>query len=120
MKAVAPHLGLLLLSTIYSLIGAAVFISLEEPNSRRHQAERLDQIQKNHTEFISILWNLSSHRRPIEEGEIEFRKFAIKMHGLHKMSKWRSEHTEENMGEWNFNAAIFFVVTTLTTIGNVI
>lgn len=116
-KAIAPHFVLYFIAVVYSLIGAAVFIHLEEPYSRQQQTDRLNQIRKNREEFVTKLWNLTSERRPMEEGEMEFQKFAIKMHSLHKSSKFRMD-TTATMDEWNFNSAVFFVITTLSTIGN--
>uniref|UniRef100_A0A915N480 GOLD domain-containing protein n=1 Tax=Meloidogyne javanica TaxID=6303 RepID=A0A915N480_MELJA len=67
-KLILPHVGLVLLTCCYTLLGASLFYSVERPNELRAKRICLDNINKRQELFVSeLVWlaasNLSGERK---------------------------------------------------------
>uniref|UniRef100_A0A914E0N9 Potassium channel domain-containing protein n=1 Tax=Acrobeloides nanus TaxID=290746 RepID=A0A914E0N9_9BILA len=123
-KLILPHVGLVLLTCTYTVIGALIFYSVENPNeisSKRHQ---LNLIYLRQEQFVTSMMELASSN---ETDRAVWAEIA-RMH-MHNMSdhlfiafeKFFLTSNEVKKNEiveiWSFSTAIFFAVTVVTTIG---
>uniref|UniRef100_A0A5S6Q8G6 Fibronectin type-III domain-containing protein n=1 Tax=Trichuris muris TaxID=70415 RepID=A0A5S6Q8G6_TRIMR len=130
-----PHVSLIIVSLAYTCLGAFVFMKLEEPHMRQLRKQMDLQVQTDKDQLLARLLELSRSRRSKEEGEVEFRNYVRSIYGMHKIKGLRERENlhygDAPLGgghpdrdrlldpaeEWSFAAALFFVLTTLTTIG---
>ncbi|CDW55740.1 TWiK family of potassium channels protein 7 [Trichuris trichiura] len=110
-------------------------MKLEEPHVRQLHNQVGIQVQADKDQFLARLLELSRSSRSKEEGEIEFRNYVRNLYGTFETKGLRERenlrpasvpldggYTEKDRlsdatEEWSFAAALFFVLTTLTTIG---
>ncbi|KFD68783.1 hypothetical protein M514_02743 [Trichuris suis] len=130
-----PHVSLIIVSLAYTCLGALVFMKLEEPHVRQLHNQMGIQVQTDKDQFLARLLELSRSRRSKEEGEIEFRNYVKNIYGTFETKGLRERESLRSGGvpldggytekdrlsdtaeQWSFAAALFFVLTTLTTIG---
>lgn len=132
LKLLLPHLALLLISALYTFAGAAVFMHLEQPHFEEEKAYQMHQLQTGKEDLMRKLWDISQQDKrttsdirgkQIDEGQEEFAVFVRNLYHIHGEGRVRTEDLNEQKTaknsepEWSFTAAVFFVVTTLTTIG---
>ncbi|KHJ44986.1 hypothetical protein D918_04797 [Trichuris suis] len=110
-------------------------MKLEEPHVRQLHNQMGIQVQTDKDQFLARLLELSRSRRSKEEGEIEFRNYVKNIYGTFETKGLRERESLRSGGvpldggytekdrlsdtaeQWSFAAALFFVLTTLTTIG---
>uniref|UniRef100_A0A915D9N6 Potassium channel domain-containing protein n=1 Tax=Ditylenchus dipsaci TaxID=166011 RepID=A0A915D9N6_9BILA len=124
-KLILPHVGLVLLTCAYTLIGASIFYSVENPNEISTKRHQLDMIYKRQEEFVSALLSLAASNHTSERNN--WAELA-RMH-MHDMSdqlfvsfeKYFLTANEVKLNTtieiWTFSTAVFFSVTVVTTIG---
>ncbi|KAI6201175.1 TWiK family of potassium channels protein 7 [Aphelenchoides besseyi] len=123
-KLILPHVGLVLLTCTYTIIGAAIFFCVENPNEKATKREQLDQIYARQEQFVSTLLRLAAEN---ESSQFVWRQVADQhMHNLSDhlfiaYEKYFLTATEVKRNGtveiWTFSTAIFFAVTVVTTIG---
>jgi len=59
-KIILPHVGLILLSSLYVVTGAAVFYNLERPHEEQTRHEKLNKIFQLKSTLLDNFWLLSS------------------------------------------------------------
>uniref|UniRef100_A0A5S6QNJ7 Potassium channel domain-containing protein n=1 Tax=Trichuris muris TaxID=70415 RepID=A0A5S6QNJ7_TRIMR len=124
LQLILPHVGLVLITTIYTMIGAAIFHRIELPHERKMKRASLDDIYERRFEMIRQLWHMARE----EAVDLEtFEEYALLSmtnvtellyHSFHKYYLTSHEIIEnKTIDEWSFSTAIFFAVTVVTTIG---
>ncbi|XP_003373267.1 putative fibronectin type III domain protein [Trichinella spiralis] len=132
---ILPHASLIIVSFLYTLIGAFVFMKLEQPHIRHLYNQKMIQMKADKDLLLERLIEMSRAKSSMDEGETEFRNFVRSIYSMHKWNRWRNTENDRYARivlqpneislnelihpgqEWNFAAALFFVLTTLTTIG---
>ncbi|KRX87662.1 Actin-related protein 3, partial [Trichinella pseudospiralis] len=130
-----PHASLIIVSFLYTLIGAFVFMKLEQPHIRHLYNQKMIQMKADKDLLLERLIEMSRAKSSMDEGQTEFRNFVRSIYSMHKWNRWRNTENDRYARivlqpneislnelihpdqEWNFAAALFFVLTTLTTIG---
>uniref|UniRef100_A0A1I8B458 Ion_trans_2 domain-containing protein n=1 Tax=Meloidogyne hapla TaxID=6305 RepID=A0A1I8B458_MELHA len=124
-KLILPHVGLVLLTCCYTLLGASLFYSVERPNELRAKRQCLDNINKRQEHFVSeLVWlaasNLSGERKNWERiarehlGQMSDLLFL----GFEKHFLTSKEvKLNDTISVWTFSTAVFFSVTVVSTIG---
>uniref|UniRef100_A0A0N5CCC6 TWiK family of potassium channels protein 7 n=1 Tax=Strongyloides papillosus TaxID=174720 RepID=A0A0N5CCC6_STREA len=123
-KLILPHVALVLVSFVYTLLGALLFYTIERPNEFDTKREQLKLIEIRQEQFVSELMKLAVQNTTSPE---EWRNIAKKhMHNLsdhlfvafEKYFMTSEEIKNNNIIEiWTFSTAVFFAVTVVTTIG---
>lgn len=128
-KLALPHLFLLLISIGYVYIGALTFMRLEEPHWRQQRARQLQTLQEQKERFAGKLYDLGRSGRQLDgvEGSEEFNKYASEVYRIHQIGLVTREDLRTQFGSnatavddaagWTLGVSIFFVISTLTTIG---
>lgn len=123
-KLILPHVGLVVLTCAYTIVGAAIFFCVENPNEKATKRQQLDIIFKKQDYFVSQILNLVSKN---ESNAILYQDLASQH--LHNMSdhlfiayeKFFLTANEVKFNKtheiWTFSTAVFFAVTVVTTIG---
>ncbi|KAL1234763.1 TWiK family of potassium channels protein [Trichinella pseudospiralis] len=132
---ILPHASLIIVSFLYTLIGAFVFMKLEQPHIRHLYNQKMIQMKADKDLLLERLIEMSRAKSSMDEGQTEFRNFVRSIYSMHKWNRWRNTENDRYARivlqpneislnelihpdqEWNFAAALFFVLTTLTTIG---
>ncbi|KRX26515.1 Actin-related protein 3 [Trichinella nelsoni] len=132
---ILPHASLIIVSFLYTLIGAFVFMKLEQPHIRHLYNQKMIQMKADKDLLLERLIEMSRAKSSMDEGQTEFRDFVRSIYSMHKWNRWRNTENDRYARivlqpneislnelihpgqEWNFAAALFFVLTTLTTIG---
>uniref|UniRef100_A0A914UW29 Potassium channel domain-containing protein n=1 Tax=Plectus sambesii TaxID=2011161 RepID=A0A914UW29_9BILA len=123
-KLILPHVGLVALTVMYTLIGASVFYSIERPNEHATKRAQLDVIYERQDDFLELMWTLA-HERSVDQSD-------WKLTGREQMQNISDElfkafekvfltatevRRNDTIEIWSFSTAIFFAVTVVTTIG---
>uniref|UniRef100_A0A914L2G0 Potassium channel domain-containing protein n=3 Tax=Meloidogyne TaxID=189290 RepID=A0A914L2G0_MELIC len=124
-KLILPHVGLVLLTCCYTLLGASLFYSVERPNELRAKRICLDNINKRQELFVSeLVWlaasNLSGERKNWERMAREHlgKMSDLLFLGFEKHFLTSKEvKLNETISVWTFSTAVFFSVTVVSTIG---
>nr|CAD2176233.1 unnamed protein product [Meloidogyne enterolobii] len=124
-KLILPHVGLVLLTCCYTLLGASLFYSVERPNELRAKRICLDNINKRQELFVSeLVWlaasNLSGERKNWERIAREHlgKMSDLLFLGFEKHFLTSKEvKLNETISVWTFSTAVFFSVTVVSTIG---
>ncbi|CAJ0582243.1 unnamed protein product, partial [Mesorhabditis spiculigera] len=121
LRIVLPHVGLVLLSALYTLLGAAIFHNVEMPYEMQLRNESCTRVTAYKKETIEKLWNLRLN------GFAEFERTAddamdhIIRDVFHDYTKNYMIPDDIIHGDgpvkWSFGASIFFSWTAITTIG---
>ncbi|VDK74206.1 unnamed protein product [Litomosoides sigmodontis] len=123
-----PHIGLVLLSTAYTILGAAIFHHFEMPYEvyiRNETAHRIEVLKQ---KIINNLWMLAHNRS--STGEVTFEIWSKTAH-LSINDVIRDvfiDYTKNYMTpddiikgagpvKWSFGSSVFFSWTAITTIG---
>uniref|UniRef100_A0A914W5W0 Fibronectin type-III domain-containing protein n=1 Tax=Plectus sambesii TaxID=2011161 RepID=A0A914W5W0_9BILA len=124
-----PHLFLLVISIGYVYLGAQTFMRLEEPHWRQQRARELQSLQRQKENFVGKLYELGRSGRELDgvEGTEEFTKYASEVYKIHQVGLVTRDDLRAQFGAnstavedaacWTFGISIFFVISTLTTIG---
>uniref|UniRef100_A0AC35TQ48 Ion_trans_2 domain-containing protein n=1 Tax=Rhabditophanes sp. KR3021 TaxID=114890 RepID=A0AC35TQ48_9BILA len=123
-KLILPHVGLVLLTCTYTVIGALVFYSIENPNELEKKREQLNMLERRQDLFISELLELSfkhETNRSIWKNVAQHHMHNLSDHLFTAFEKFFMTSDEIKNHEiyeiWTFSSAIFFAVTVVTTIG---
>ncbi|MFH4978858.1 hypothetical protein AB6A40_005567 [Gnathostoma spinigerum] len=123
-KLVLPHVGLVLLTCTYTVIGASVFYSVEQPNEMTSKRQQLDMIYERQEEFVNALFTLArlnETRREVWADLAQQHMHNMSDHLFSAFEKFfltASEvRTNDTIEIWSFSTSIFFAVTVVTTIG---
>ncbi|EJW79554.1 hypothetical protein WUBG_09537 [Wuchereria bancrofti] len=123
-KLILPHVGLVLLTCAYTVVGASVFYSVEQPHELTNKRRQLDMIYERQEEFVNSLFTLAM----LNETRREVWSQVTKQH-MHNMSDHlftafekffltaAEVRANDTIEIWSFSTAIFFAVTVVTTIG---
>ncbi|GMR43990.1 hypothetical protein PMAYCL1PPCAC_14185, partial [Pristionchus mayeri] len=123
-KLILPHVGLVLLTCAYTVIGASVFYSVERPHELTSKRKQLDEIYLNQEQFVDKIVALANNGT-ITRGAIN----EAALSHMHNMSDslfiafekyfLTSNEVKKNATQeiWSFSTSIFFAVTVVTTIG---
>ncbi|VDM39439.1 unnamed protein product [Toxocara canis] len=123
-KLILPHVGLVLLTCAYTVIGALVFYSVEQPHEMATKRRQLDMIYEREEEFVNSLLTLAMLNETRREVWTQ-----VARHHMHNMSdhlftafeKFFLTSAEVRANDtveiWSFSTSIFFAVTVVTTIG---
>uniref|UniRef100_A0A915PIC5 Potassium channel domain-containing protein n=1 Tax=Setaria digitata TaxID=48799 RepID=A0A915PIC5_9BILA len=123
-KLILPHVGLVLLTCAYTVVGASIFYSVEQPHELASKRRQLDMIYERQEEFVNSLFTLAM----LNETRREVWSQVTKQH-MHNMSDHLFNAFEkffltaaevranDTIEIWSFSTAIFFAVTVVTTIG---
>ncbi|CAJ0580833.1 unnamed protein product, partial [Mesorhabditis spiculigera] len=123
-KLILPHVGLVVLTCIYTTLGALLFWNCEQPYEMSTKREQLDAIYARQEEFVESLVKMAARNRTSRaEWEVAaqnhmhtlsdqlfvaFEKYFLTSHEV------RQNATTEI---WTFSTSLFFAVTVVTTIG---
>lgn len=122
-----PHVGLVLLCAIYTIVGAAIFLMIEAPHEQRTKDQYMKEIKEIRFEILEELWNLTQEsRQPISALEWKsnavdrinnltaklFEAFDSRVIDINDI---REINGSQN--RWTYPAAMFFATTTIATIG---
>ncbi|KAI6176718.1 TWiK family of potassium channels protein 7 [Aphelenchoides bicaudatus] len=123
-KLILPHIGLVLLTITYTVLGAFLFFMIENPNEKQSKRYQLDMIYKRQENFVETLLELAGRN---ELNQTVWKTVADEH--LHNLSDHffiayekiflTAEEVKRNspIEIWTFSTAIFFSVTVVTTIG---
>lgn len=123
-KLVLPHVALVLLTCTYTVIGALIFYSVEQPHEQMMKEQQLKLIYTRQNEFVDDLIRLAAGN---ETKRYEWETLAERH--MHNMSDQlfvafekyflTSNEVKKNAATetWTFSSSIFFAVTVVTTIG---
>ncbi|EJD74791.1 uncoordinated protein 58 [Loa loa] len=123
-KLILPHVGLVLLTCAYTVVGASIFYSVEQPHELANKRRQLDMIYERQEEFVNSLFTLAM----LNETRREVWSQVTKQH-MHNMSDHlftafekffltaAEVRANDTIEIWSFSTAIFFAVTVVTTIG---
>ncbi|CAD5215940.1 unnamed protein product [Bursaphelenchus okinawaensis] len=123
-KLILPHVGLVLLTCAYTIMGAAIFFWIENPNEKATKRDQLDIIFEKQERFVGAVLKLVSQN---ESDRHVWNELATQH--LHNMSehlfiayeKFFLTANEVKLNRtqeiWTFSSAVFFAVTVVTTIG---
>ncbi|EJD76250.1 hypothetical protein LOAG_16750 [Loa loa] len=127
-RIVLPHIGLVLLSTAYTILGAAIFHHFEMPHEvyiRNETARRIEALKQ---KIIDNLWMLVHVRN--STGEVTFETWSKTAHlGINDVIRdVFIDYTKNYMTpddiikgagpvKWSFGSSVFFSWTAITTIG---
>uniref|UniRef100_A0A915A897 Potassium channel domain-containing protein n=1 Tax=Parascaris univalens TaxID=6257 RepID=A0A915A897_PARUN len=128
LRIVLPHVGLVILSAAYTILGAAIFHHFEMPyeiHIRNETAHRVDALKQ---KIIDDLWELAHHKN--DSGAISFDNWSDTAHrGMNDVIRdVFIDYTKNYMTpddiihgagpiKWSFGSSIFFSWTAITTIG---
>ncbi|KAM3717053.1 TWiK family of potassium channels protein [Dirofilaria immitis] len=128
LRIVLPHIGLVLLSTVYTILGAAIFHHLEMPYEvyiRNETAHRIEALKQ---KIIDNLWTLVHVRNSTRE--VAFETWSQTAHlGINDVIRdVFIDYTKNYMTpddiikgagpvKWSFGSSVFFSWTAITTIG---
>uniref|UniRef100_A0A0N4ZNW3 TWiK family of potassium channels protein 7 n=1 Tax=Parastrongyloides trichosuri TaxID=131310 RepID=A0A0N4ZNW3_PARTI len=123
-KLILPHVALVLVSFVYTLLGALLFYTIERPNEFDTKREQLKLIETRQEQFVTELIKLAIQNTTSRD---EWRHIA--QNHMHNLSDhlfiafekyfMTSEEIKNNhiIEIWTFSTAVFFAVTVVTTIG---
>uniref|UniRef100_A0A1I8EE87 Potassium channel domain-containing protein n=1 Tax=Wuchereria bancrofti TaxID=6293 RepID=A0A1I8EE87_WUCBA len=128
LRIVLPHIGLVLLSTAYTILGAAIFHHFEMPYEvyiRNETAHRIETLKQ---KIIDNLWMLVQMRN--NSREVTFETWSKTAHlGINDVIRdVFIDYTKNYMTpddiikgagpvKWSFGSSVFFSWTAITTIG---
>lgn len=125
-KMVLPHVGLVLMSILYTVLGAAIFYFIERPYEVDQKKQSLEQVLKFKQHFANKMWALSQNASVDAElwtqlvnGDLmsfmETLRVAFTEHHvtIDDITYNLTDHTVK----WTFSASLFFSATVITTIG---
>ncbi|KAK6108501.1 Ion channel family protein [Brugia pahangi] len=128
LRIVLPHIGLVLLSTAYTILGAAIFHHFEMPYEvyiRNETAHRIETLKQ---KIIDNLWMLVQMRN--NSREVTFETWSKAAHlGINDVIRdVFIDYTKNYMTpddiikgagpvKWSFGSSVFFSWTAITTIG---
>uniref|UniRef100_A0A915PBA0 Potassium channel domain-containing protein n=1 Tax=Setaria digitata TaxID=48799 RepID=A0A915PBA0_9BILA len=135
-RIILPHVGLIILSLLYTIGGALAFYHLERPNEIAVRRESLKDIFAQKKLMLDELW-IMLNDDSISDEEIErlaihhvdnvtrilFEAFdthyisASHLRTTTAMTSSNDSEAEEEEYSWTFTTALFFTATLLTTIG---
>ncbi|KHN80480.1 TWiK family of potassium channels protein 7 [Toxocara canis] len=128
LRIVLPHVGLVILSAAYTILGAAIFHHFEMPYEIHIRNETAHRIEALKQKIIDDLWELAHHKN--DSGAISFDNWSDTAHrGMNNVIRdVFVDYTKNYMTpddiihgagpiKWSFGSSIFFSWTAITTIG---
>ncbi|CAG9539476.1 unnamed protein product [Cercopithifilaria johnstoni] len=128
LRIVLPHIGLVLLSAAYTILGAAIFHHFEMPYEVHIRNETAHRIEVLKQKIIDNLWMLIHMRN--NTGEVTFETWSNTAHlGINDVIRdVFIDYTKNYMTpddiikgagpvKWSFGSSVFFSWTAITTIG---
>lgn len=120
-KLILPHVGLVALTVLYTLIGASIFYSIERPNEYATKRAQLDVIYERQDDFLELMWTLA-HDRAVDQydwkvtGREQMQNISDELFkAFEKVFLTASEVRRNDTVEiWSFSTAIFFAVTVVS------
>uniref|UniRef100_A0A5S6QCY7 Potassium channel domain-containing protein n=1 Tax=Trichuris muris TaxID=70415 RepID=A0A5S6QCY7_TRIMR len=122
-RVILPHVTLLIGTCLYILLGAGIFVLIEQAEEIVEKSEALQRMQRTRDSVLEGLSNISADWRLSEQ---EFRRstqalieqlmaasFDSFAHGIEVNDSGPSE----SQLSWNMRSAIFFSTTLITTVG---
>lgn len=126
-KIILPHVGLVVLTCLYTIIGATIFRSIEQPNEQRMKESSLTDINRAKRLFLDEMWNLT---RDSQVGPEEWKSYGnVRMENITSVLFYAFEanfltakEVRENKSVeiWSFSTSVFFATTVVTTIGKLL
>lgn len=123
-KLILPHVGLVLLTCTYTIIGAMIFFCIENPNEKATKREQLDRIYERQERFVTTLLELVNRNETNREVWQEIADNHLRnlsdyfFNAYEKLFLTADEIKYDKPVElWTFSTSIFFAVSVVTTIG---
>uniref|UniRef100_A0A915LB74 Potassium channel domain-containing protein n=1 Tax=Romanomermis culicivorax TaxID=13658 RepID=A0A915LB74_ROMCU len=119
------HLGLVLMTCTYTLIGATIFYNIEQPYEIKSKFKGLQEIGRSRQEFLRRIYKLVSTDRKLDENsfiqiaEREMINLTSVFFRSCTETRLSADEVSQNATKivWTFETAIFFATTVVTTIG---
>ncbi|VDP24120.1 unnamed protein product [Soboliphyme baturini] len=124
-RLVVPHVGLILLTATYTLIGAAIFHRIELPHERQVKQKSLSEIEDTRNDFARNIrgllrkYDVADHEKLDQVISESIRNITEILYFSFDKHFLTAKEIMENrtIDAWNFQTAVFFAVTVVTTIG---
>lgn len=125
-KIVAPHLVLVLATWLYTIVGASVFYSIEQPHEADQKNKSVQKINEIQSNFLEFLWNLTTD---ININETQFAGVAVVELDRVLEATFKAFEggvTADDISNnsvtlaWTYYSAVFFSTTVITTIGKLL
>ncbi|KFD70432.1 hypothetical protein M514_08913 [Trichuris suis] len=122
-KIALPHVTLVVGTCLYILLGAGIFVLIEQAEEIAEKSQALRRMQQTHQNVIDGLLNVSADWN-ISEHEFRQSTLALIQHFMaasfdsftHGIEVNDSGPSESRL-HWNMRSAIFFSTTLITTVG---
>lgn len=108
----------------YTIVGAAIFFCIENPNEKATKREQLDRIYEKQDKFVGILLDLANRNESnpkVWKGVADSHLNSLSDHFFNAYEKLFLTADEVKYNTtieiWTFSTSIFFAVTVVTTIG---
>lgn len=117
-----PHVGLILLSCLYTLLGGTMFYVIERPHEIEAKSRSVQNIRNVRDNISLWLWDLQHSNLTrqdylrMSQDQMDRLILAI-VEDRQKEFLTRYDFEEEIRNRWTFSAAVFFSATVITTIG---
>lgn len=118
-----PHVGLVILSTAYTLLGAAIFHHYEKPFEEHLRNETAHRVHSLKQRIIDNLWEMNNNGTPYtiwaEHAQIAMDDIIRDVFIDYTRNYMTPEDVITGTGpyKWSFGSSIFFSWTAITTIG---
>ncbi|CAD6186851.1 unnamed protein product [Caenorhabditis auriculariae] len=123
LRIVLPHVGLVMLSTVYTLLGATIFHYYEKPFEEQLRNETAHRVNGLKTRVIRQLWTMSSNGTEFSVWQLVANQGMDDLIRDVFIDYTRNYMTPEDVitgtgpVKWSFGSSIFFSWTAITTIG---
>lgn len=125
-KVILPHVGLVILSLLYTIVGAGIFVALESPLEITLKNASLKSIRDLRSQIVLDLWVLCNNNETISEidygnyVENHLDNLSTMLYQAYESSYVTVDdirnHTQRQM-MWSFTSSLFFSATAITAIG---
>ncbi|EPB72777.1 hypothetical protein ANCCEY_08141 [Ancylostoma ceylanicum] len=122
LRIALPHVGLVILSACYTLLGAAIFHHYEKPFEERLRNETAHRVHSLKQRIIDDLWEMNNNGTPYtiwaERAQIAMDDIIRDVFIDYTRNYMTPEDVITGSGpyKWSFGSSIFFSWTAITTI----